>query len=332
VRRAFPLSSKLSRSWLVAGAVALLAVLLVVLAARLRGHAPSPAPWVAAERPRESSAGGGSPRIRIRNVHMVVMPGVVLEVRDLQGRLEPLGKDGVPVFDNPQSFRLAIDHGTAAVSAASLTALLNGYTFAYPSAPLRGLRLEIHDGLLRQTGTLHKGVDLPFEMEGELSVASDGRLRIHPRKIKAAGLPVKGLLGALNLELAKMIKVRADRGVAVDGNDLLLDSDHLMPPPAMSGRVGSARLEGDRIVLEFVGSGKKSLEPSVASARNYMYFRGGRLRFGKLTMQDTDLLIADLHPGDPFLFNLAQYARQLVAGYSKTLENQGLVSYMPDAH
>jgi hypothetical protein len=129
----------------------------------------------------------------------------------------------------------------------------------------------------------------------------------------------------------KIIKVRADRGVAIEGDDLLLDPSRLLPPPAVSGKVGTARLEGDRIVLEWAGPEPKILRPSLPEARNYMYFRGARLRFGKLTMQDTDLQIVDANPADPFLFNLAEYARQLTAGYSKTMPNKGLVSFMPDA-
>jgi hypothetical protein len=62
-----------------------------------------------------------------------------------------------------------------------------------------------------------------------------------------------------------------------------------------------------------------------------MYFKGGQLRFGKLTMRDTDLVIADADSQDPFRFYLAQYRRQLVAGYSKTMPDLGLVSFMPDA-
>jgi hypothetical protein len=48
-------------------------------------------------------------------------------------------------------------------------------------------------------------------------------------------------------------------------------------------------------------------------------------------MQDTDLQIVDAAPDDPFRFDLSQYARQLVAGYSKTMPDLGLVSFMPDA-
>jgi hypothetical protein len=88
-------------------------------------------------------------------------------------------------------------------------------------------------------------------------------------------------------------------------------------------------LEGDRIVLEFAGA-RRNLKPSLPEARNYLYFRGGRLRFGKLTMQDTDLQIVDSDPDDPFRFFLERYDRQLVAGYSKTMPDLGLVAYMPD--
>jgi len=290
------------------------------------------------------AGGGAGPWALLKNVHMVVAPGVILEVRELHGQLQPAKRGGIPTFDDPRSFRIRVDRATTAISTASLAALLNGYTFAYPGAPLRGLSVEARGGKLRQKGTLHKGVDVPFEMEGELAARPDGRLRVHPTSIRVAGVPAKRLLDALGLELVKVIKVRADRGVALEGDDLLLDPERLLPPPQISGRVRAVRLEGDRIVLELAGgragtgagtdAGTKTsreLRPSLPKARNFMYFRGGRLRFGKLTMDDTDLQIVDADPADPFLFSLAEYARQLVAGYSKTMPDKGLVTFMPDA-
>jgi hypothetical protein len=61
-----------------------------------------------------------------------------------------------------------------------------------------------------------------------------------------------------------------------------------------------------------------------------VYFRGARLRFGKLLMDDTDLQIVDADPADPFDLNLEQYAKQLVAGTSRTLPTLGLRVEMPD--
>jgi hypothetical protein len=61
-----------------------------------------------------------------------------------------------------------------------------------------------------------------------------------------------------------------------------------------------------------------------------MWYRGGVLRFGKLTMNDTDMRLIDADPSDPFDFFPDHYKDQLVAGYSKTTATGGLLVYMPD--
>jgi hypothetical protein len=67
-----------------------------------------------------------------------------------------------------------------------------------------------------------------------------------------------------------------------------------------------------------------------APAANYIYHRGGILRFGKLTMTDADLEIIDENPKTPFDFSLDGYNRQLVAGYSRNTPSHGLIVLMPD--
>jgi hypothetical protein len=275
----------------------------------------------------------GAPSVRMRGVHFVIDPAVRLEVRLLSGHLEPTRNGELAFFDDPTSFRFAAERGEVAISTASMAALLNRYTFGYEGAPLADLALEIHDGKLRQRGRLRKGgVEVPFELEGELGLRPDGRLRLHPTSIQAAGVGVTHLLDALDVELVELIKVRADRGVALDGDDLLLAPGGLLPPPGVSGRLTAVRLEDDRIVLEF-GGGPRDGERAPAGERseNFMAFRGGGLRFGKLTMRRTDLRIVDADGSDPFLFDLAHFSRQLVAGYSVTTADLGLIAVMPDA-
>ena len=63
-----------------------------------------------------------------------------------------------------------------------------------------------------------------------------------------------------------------------------------------------------------------------------MYYAGGVLTFGKLTMTDTDMQLIDDNPGDPFDFSQDRYNDQLVAGYSKNTTKLGLKVYMPDFH
>ena len=120
-------------------------------------------------------------------------------------------------------------------------------------------------------------------------------------------------------EMDDMVKIQAGRGIMIDDNDFILDPQWMLPPPRIRGDVTSVRVEGDDIVQVF-GTGPapgRRLLP-YASYPNYMYFRGGNLRFGKLTMADTDLALIDQDPKDPFDFNLERYNVQLVAGIPRT--------------
>ena len=210
----------------------------------------------------------------------------------------------------------------------SMTHMMNTYVFGEADAPLKNLRLSIEEGKLKQEGTIRKGPGIPFEMTGEISPTPDGRIRIHPTHMRAAHLPVKGLMKLFGIDMAKLINTRNSRGISVDDNDLILDAALALPPPKMSGRITAVRIEGDQIVQTF-GGGKPD-PAKKTSISNYMTYRGGILRFGRLTMTDTDLRMVDADPADPFDFSPEHYKDHLVAGYSKTTASGGLVVYMPD--
>ena len=129
------------------------------------------------------------------------------------------------------------------------------------------------------------------------------------------------------LELDDLMDSHRTRGFEIVDDDILLSTDRLVPAPVIKGRLTDIRIVGDRIVQVF-GDPRRS-RPSSPS-RNYMEYRGGVLRFGKLTMTDTDLDLIDADPRDPFDFYPAQYVRQLVAGYSKNTPQHGLKTFMPD--
>ena len=72
-------------------------------------------------------------------------------------------------------------------------------------------------------------------------------------------------------------------------------------------------------------------EPSKPhAASNYIAYRQNQRRFGKLTMSDTDMVLIDMDPNDPFDFYLEHYKEQLVAGYTKETPSFGLRVYMRD--
>lgn len=265
--------------------------------------------------------------IRFHNVHLRVAPGVVLEVRDLEGTLLATSPGQPPIFDDSRSFIVRADGGTVAISPESLTRLLNDRVFAGEDSSIRNARVTIEDGRIRQDGTLKKGIRIPFSIVAELSATPDGRIRVHPTKVKAAGLPATGLMKLFGLEVDDLIKANPSAGLEIVDNDLLLSPDRLLPSPTLRGRLRDVRIEDNRIVQAY-GGRVTPLPPNTRG--NFMRYRGGTLRFGKLTMSDTDMRLIDADPRDPFDFSPEDYKRQLVAGYSKNTPEGGLRVYMPD--
>jgi hypothetical protein len=265
-----------------------------------------------------------------RNVHLHVDPSIVLEIRHIDGALLSTVPDQPPVFDDQRSFTLRIDSGVVAMSPEGLSDLLNHYVFAYDGAPLKNLKISIVNGQLHQEGTLHKGVNVPFAIDADISATPDGRIRLHPTKVKAAGLPTGGLMKLFGIELDELIKLKQTPGVQIQDNDFLLAPDRLLPAPKIAGHLTRVLIDGNRIVETFGTGTVAKITPPDPRARNFMYYRGGTLRFGKLTMSDADMQLIDANPRNPFEFFPERYIVQLVAGYSKNTLSGGLKVYMPD--
>jgi hypothetical protein len=268
----------------------------------------------------------GSVGFDMRNVRLHVSDQAILDVAWLHARLHSTKPGQIPVFDDQQSFFLDVEDAEIAIDAVSLTALVN-QVFDYKGTSLSNLRVSFENGMLVQRGTLKKGIAMPFTVSASVSVTPDGLMKIHPEKVKAAGIPATKLLELFGIELADIIKGRPDRGVVLRDNDMFLMPSKMVPPPEIRGRLTNAMIRGDRLVQVF-GRGVASRP---ANARgNFVWFRGGTIRFGKLTMSDTDLELIDMDPKDPFDFFPSRYVQQLVGGYSKTTPQLGLRTYMPD--
>jgi hypothetical protein len=263
--------------------------------------------------------------IEMRNVRLHVSHDAILDVRWLSGRLRSTSPSRPPIFDDQQSFTMEIADGEVAIDAPSLTALVN-HAFDYKGAALSDVRVSFEGGRLAQRGKLKKGITVPFSIAADVAATADGTMKVHPVKVKTAGIPTAKLMSVFGIELDEILKSRPDRGIVFRDNDLFLDPSKILPPPRTSGKLANVSVKGDRLVQIF-GRG------AAAAGRtpgNYIWFRGGTIRFGKLTMSETDLRLIDMDPKDPFDFYSAKYQEQLVAGYSKNTPQQALRTYMPD--
>jgi len=302
----------------------------------MRLHSPSTilavgitALWFCDQGPGMAGGATGAVEIQMKNVNFRLARDIVLEVRTLRGELERTKPDVPVTFDNSDSFMVNVDSAQVAITPASLTALMNSYVLAYDGAPIKDVTVTINGNRLIQKGTIHKGIKLPFEIEGSLSVTNEGDIRVHADKVKSAHIPVKGLLHLLGEDLSKLVNQNAGRGMKIVGDDIILSPRALTPPPHLQGRVTRVAIEGGKIVQYFdSGHQRPALNPPFHSAA-YIYHRGGVLRFGKLTMNDADLEIVGDRPG-VFDFFQREYEKQLVAGYSKNTPAKGLVAHMVD--
>jgi hypothetical protein len=291
------------------------------------GGQETPAP------PARQAADAKPVQAQMRHVDYHVLPTAVLNIDRLRGELLGTRSGKSPVFDEKDSFVMKISSAEIAISQESLSGILNDYVFAYDGSPLEKLEVSIETGRITQKGTLRKALKISFAIEGTVSVTPNGEIRLHPTSVKAAGIAVRGLMEKFGLEIDQLLKLKVDRGVRVEGDDFLLSPDRMLPPPRIQGKVAAARLEPGKIVLTLSsseGTAKPPLSPPDKAAPNYMYYEGGTLTFGKLTMRGTELQIIDADPKDPFDFDLDHYNDQLVAGYSKNLPDKGLVVHMPD--
>jgi hypothetical protein len=276
----------------------------------------------------------GPVAIEMRNVHLRADDGIALDVTYLRGQMVSRTPTNPPVFDDPQSYVLQVAAGEVSVDLPSLENLLNLRVFAGPHSPLSDIHVSItKDGRLAQSAKLHKGIlTLPISMKATVGAAPDGRLTLHIDTEKTLGIPTTGLLAVFGLTVEDLVTLKNTTGVEIDGNDVLIQIGLVTPPPQVEGRLASVVIRGDRLVETFVPDPTRGAEPLhlPVSARNYLYFVGSVLRFGKLTMNGADLMLVDQDPKTPFDFFPREYLTQLVAGYSKTTASGGLIAYMPD--
>ncbi len=241
--------------------------------------------------------------VDMSNVDLRVAPDTVLHVHQLRGQFVRTARR-IPYLDDKQSYAVVIESGEIALDAASLNALMTR-TLGGDRSNIDKMKLTIeNDGTLKQKGAIDKGIDIPFSAKSTVPVTPDGRIRVSTNSVKGVGVEVKD-------------------------NDLILDPSKLVPSPAIRGRLTAVRVENGTLVQVY-GSAVPPAPGSRALAPNHIYWRGGELSFGKLTMTDTDLELVDQDPDDPFDFSIDDWNAQLVAGYSKTMGNKGLRAFMPD--
>jgi hypothetical protein len=269
----------------------------------------------------------------LRGLALRLMKDVVMDVAYLSGSATPLRKGEPVILDEPASYKMHIDRAESRIGYDDLANLMNDHVFAYKGAPIKNMKAEReHDQneevRLELKGNLASMAGIPFEVEGVPEVTDDGRIRIRTRSIQTIGIKLGGVMDLLGIEADDVLNFEKAHGIRVDDNDMILDPSRLLPPPQASGRVTYVSLEPDGMLMRFGPAPGKSDADS--SSEHYLFYRGGTIRLGRMTMTNADLKIFDAKPSDPFDFFPGDMNRQISAGYVKVQLHGGLVIIAPD--
>jgi len=269
----------------------------------------------------------------MKNVRLHAADGVVLDIAYLRGEMVSRTPGQPPVFDDQRSYVLRVQSADAAMDMTSLTNLMNEHIFNYEGAPLTDIKVESDGGQLKLKAKLHKGVAIPISMKADVMTTPDGRMRLKTEKVSALSIPTMKLMDLFGLQLNEVVSLKQRRGIEIEDNDVVIAPGQVLPPPELQGRLSRVQLVNGLLHQTFgppAAAGSSNLSAPEAASRNYVYFSGSDIRFGKLTMTGADLQLIDEDPKDSFDFFPARYNVQLVAGYSKNTPSGGLRTYMPD--
>src|SRR5438128_1310781 len=200
---------------------------------------------------QEQEAERGHVHTEMRNVLYHFTDSASVHIVYLEGELIPTSEHGIPVFDDANSFALGIHSAEIIITIDALANALSQYAFATSDAPIKQIRISTEGGKMKIKGQLHSEGNVPFESEGSLSVTPQGEIRVHAEKIKAAHLPVKGLMDLLGATIAKLIDSKKVHGVRAEKDDLLLHPSELFPPPHIEGGLSAIMIRGNEIVLRY---------------------------------------------------------------------------------
>jgi hypothetical protein len=190
----------------------------------------------------EVSKGGYSP-----------MPGATFELQNFSALMTARGNSSPLCFNRMTE----INHGQVFISSESLTHLF-AQKVQQGQSKLKDVTVEIKDNEAHLTGTMDKAINVRFDIAGP--VTTDGtNLILTAKKIKADGIPVKGLLGMVGKSLGDMLQSESVEGVKAEGDKLIFVPASISH---VTGRIAKLALTNAGLLLDFEGQQKNKVVPN----------------------------------------------------------------------
>jgi len=270
----------------------------------------------------ERRSTGPTPLIHVENVDFYVAGHIGFHVRSLDAQMVPK-TPGQPVdLDNPDQYDIRIIGGEVVEPWPAMAALFNDYLLDYEPRSLNDLQLKPVDGKLEVTGGIKlwnhfPGVWLPTTMSGTIVARDERHLVYEPASVKVLGVPQAGLLRALDIPLASLTPFTR-KGVALEGNQLVFDQYTVFPPPVLQGRLASATVTDEGLVLKFKREpGITVARPPANATKSYVWIESGDVKMFNSLVTNARTFISDSSNPGVMKFDLYGYRRDVSKGTVK---------------
>ena len=270
--------------------------------------------------------------LRLENVRFKWSDKVYIDAGNMALRAVPLEGRFVD-FDDPSSFVMNVRQSVVRIRPDVLEGMFNESVFNYPDSKLRDLKVAIKQGdngpQVNLKGSINVLAWIPFDMDTRLSVDhATNTLVIDVDHLKILGfLGAKGLIHMKPLHLDRILTLPPNKSLLVEGNTMMVKPFGLFPPPRINGKMESVHVDSSMVELTFAG---RPVPAPEAAGSNYIYLRGGNSEFGHFRMVDTDVLIQDANPSNPFVFSLVRYADLIPRSRIDIRDTRSVRVTMPD--
>lgn len=171
-------------------------------------------------------------------------PGSVFELSDFDADMVARGKNPPLCFTRVTEIRT----GVVFVSSESLTRMFERKIGQSAKSKVSDIKVETReDGTAKLTGKMKDHGGVSFSIEGPVS--TDGRnLILQGKKIDAAKLPVKWLMGLMGKNLGSMMGSESVAGVVAKGDTLIFQPSQISH---VEGHISKLQLTNKGLVLTF---------------------------------------------------------------------------------
>lgn len=277
---------------------------------------------------RTSAARGAS--LMARKVEFIVTDDIGFNIENLAASLEPLKPDEPVNFDDPRQFVIRVHAGEVVVPPASLIALFNKHLLDYSPRPLNDMKITTgKDSLVAEGGlrlwSWFPGIWLPAYLKGNITLNEENRLVYTPEDVRALGIPLGGLFRLLGIKLTWLLSIDRE-GAQLVNSDLVLDHTKVFPPPALAGKLQSARLDEAGLHLKFNDNPSAKFNAPANAPESFLWIQSGDVKLFNLVVTNANILVKDENKNGNLRFDLYDYRRLIAAKNVLTMAEDGTIT------